>query len=228
MEAIATSAIPPDFESFVIFIRIAERILLTLFFVVVATVIMIVYRKKIQNIDLNLANEAGSVKTTTSLIMPVFILLTIILFTYVVLMSPVSLESSRVARDALAEEPIEVSDNARKEDGSVVVARKNVLFVGYGADPQSEQRLARDLLGVIAASSNLRLATNALPDDQREAITSDIDSLGQSATGLQAMLFGILNDRFPGKENCFPNVLTKFQPSPDEGCHELNAFLFRE
>lgn len=215
MDTIGSSEIAIGFDNAVIFIRMAERVLLTLFFVVTATVIMVAYRKKIQNIDLNLATEAGSVKTTTSIVMPVFILLTIILFTYVVLMSPIRFEST-----GQGDPQVDPSTLGSQTKGSV--------FVGYGPGTAAQQRLARDLLQVVAASSSLRSATDALSEAQRGAFTASVDDLGQSAGRLQAMLFAILSERFPGREDCYPNVLTGFESSPASNCDEVNNFLFFE
>ncbi len=217
MDTIGPSEVAFGIDNAVVFIRMAERVLLTLFFVVTATVIMVAYRKKIQNIDLNVGTEAGSVKTTTSIVMPVFILLTIILFTYVVLMSPIRIESTTQG-----------NPQVDPPTPGPQIEENITLFVGYGSGQAAQQRLARDLLRVVRASSSLRAATDALPEAQRGAFNGAVDDLGQSAGRLQNMLFAIMSERFPSSEDCYPNVLTSFGPSPASNCDEVNTFLFFE
>jgi len=210
MEAIPATAVPPDFESWIILLRMAERILLTLFFVITAAVIMIVYRKKIQDVDLNLSNETGSLKTTTSFMMPVFILLTVILFTYVVLLNPISVSrtSSDDTTDADAPPP-------------VITA-----FLGYENGLSGERKLAQDLLAVTAAASNLRRAATNLPANQQATLSQGLDQLGQGTRGLQNMLVELLIERFPAVPQCYPVAITGFAPIQDTACADLNAFLF--
>lgn len=217
MDGITASAVPTDFNSFIIFIRMAERILLTVFFVITASVIMVAYRKKIQNVDMNLSSEAGSLKTTASLVMPVFILLTIILFSHVVLVNPISMKSNEVARE------IDSSDQSQNEINN---EPKNTAFLGYEAGGSGQQKLAKDLLAVVTASSNLRRLSVELSSEQRNVIRTEVDNLGRAANGLQNMLFELLNEKFPESRDCQPSPMDGFAPSNDEKCQEFNTFLF--
>ena len=215
MENLSASVIPTDFEGFITFVRMAERVFLTIFFLVVASIIMIIYRKKIQNIDLNVTNEAGSIKTTTSLIMPVFVLLTVILFSYVVLQSPIYLyKSTDVDRVMLGN-----SNQARNVDRG---------FVGYGAGREAEQKLAQDILSIVTASFNLRQALSNVSIDQRNVLSPELDRLGRGASGLRKTLFEILEERFPDLKFCQPIAINSFRPSSDERCRDFNAFLFEQ
>lgn len=212
-EALA-AATPPDFSSLLMLVRLSERVLLTVFFLVAASVIMLIYRHKIQDIDIDLSNQSGSLKTTASLAMPVFILLSLILYAFVVFSHPVSVNSSSVLTTA---------------NGDVLeqATQSTTAFLGYGSGEDEQRDFIRDLDAVVVASRQLRRLSGTLPSSTTESLQPELVRLGAAAGRLMVMRNELLFEQF-GSLDCLPQPLDQLSLDASDGCADFNTYLSRE
>ena len=183
----------------VLIVRIAERILLTFFFLVSAAVIMIAYRQKVQSIDVNLSADVGALKTSASLIMPVFILLSVILFSFVVLLHPINLD-------------------IKEKDGEIT------SFVGYGSTTEDRIDLSRALTRAIDTSFRLQRAREQIPDDLHHSV----NALGEATTTFRRIRHELLSEIFDENviNECSPKQIEDFAPIDIPECAGINRYFF--
>lgn len=183
----------------VLIVRLVERIVLTFFFLVSAAVIMIAYRRKVQSIDINLSGDVGALKTSASLIMPVFILLTVILFSFVVLLHPITLE-------------------VKDENQS------NTSFVGYGSTLENDHRLSRDITTAIASSFRLQRSREQIPND----LHNSLDMLAEATRTFDRIRRELLLVHFEQDviNRCLPKQVDDFDRIDDPICADINEYFF--
>lgn len=110
--------------------RMVERATLSIAIVLMALLLTIILWKKIQSIDFSIAREEGQISTSVTFAMPVFLLLTLILFAYISFSHPISVtrENSELA-------------GAMHENGEVGSSRPSSKFVTVGFTPSEDERL---------------------------------------------------------------------------------------
>jgi hypothetical protein len=206
------------FESLLILLRVGERTLISMFVVASAIIIMLAYRNKIQNIDIDLANPSGSLKTTASLAMPVFVLLALILYAYVVFSNPISITSSRALQ--------EPGTSANSASGSLKT--KDTAFLGNSGDGDALRSDILDLSAVVYALRELRRLSLELDPPENAALTTIIDGMGQAVRKLDVSRKSSLLDRFGQAtlDDCLPKALDQFAFYLTEECSEFNTYLF--
>lgn len=128
--------------------RMVERATLSVVIISMALLLTIILWKKIQSIDFSIAREEGQISASVTFAMPVFLLLTVILFAYISFSHPISVkhENSEVP-GAVAEKGEDVSSGPA--DG----------FVLIGFAPSEDERLE--------ASMALNALTKVSQDMQR-------------------------------------------------------------
>jgi len=125
-----------------IFMRIAERALIVMIVLVATIYLMIALSRKIQKIKLDFDTSAGAAKASITVAMPVFLLLVLIIFSYVAFSTPVSFtEKTTVPQDSAA--------------SNLQTLQREVQVVGY-------QGLDRDILLDIRAINSVLNEINDL------------------------------------------------------------------
>lgn len=128
--------------------RIVERATLSIVVLLMAILLTIVLWKKIQSIDFSIAREEGQVSASVTFAMPVFLLLAVILFSYISFSHPISVkhDNSAVTSVVVANSKIDSSD-------------PTTTFSVVGFSPSEDERLE--------ASMALNALTKVSQDLQR-------------------------------------------------------------
>ena len=82
-------------ENFAIFYRLGERGLLTLSVLIVAVVVMVAFWRRVQRISIEVTKDETIYKADLIFVMPVFLLLALIGFSYVSFSSPINVAATR-------------------------------------------------------------------------------------------------------------------------------------
>lgn len=79
-----------DFYRLLTVIVISKQFIITAIFVILTVVIMTAYRKVLQRVELDFSMENMNLKASVTLLIPVFLLLTLLVYSYILLSSPIT------------------------------------------------------------------------------------------------------------------------------------------
>lgn len=128
--------------------RVVERATLSLVIVSMALILTVVLWKKIQSIDFSVAREEGQISASITFAMPVFLLLTVILFAFISFSHPIQVEwkSGNVA----------VGDSVPTEVAGEPNGGTEVKVVGYSPSEDEQLQNALALNALTSVSRQLQ------------------------------------------------------------------------
>lgn len=175
-------------------IRIAERMTISLVVVLVALLLTALMWKQAQKIDLAILREEGEFRSSVTFAMPVFLLLAIILFSYVSFSHPISVDFG--STNVQEQQTANVDGNDGESRATVVgVPSGQVTLVGYS--PADDETL------------KVVLALNALIEVERQLQASlieggEISSIGDQISRISRITRALFSHGFKLTDSGFP------------------------
>ena len=170
-----------DLIQLVLIARLVERGVIVFVIVLVAVVLMLLMRRKIQNIDLALGTPEGTLKTTLSLSMPIFLLLLLVILSYISFTNPVEFSMTQTSS-------VSSSDSKRFEKNAAVQNR--ITWVGH-----SESMNKKFLL--IKSINTVMEIRNSLSQDQTPiALQKTTERLSLALSELKDFRYDLIESSF--------------------------------